>query len=443
VAYAPIIAESSQQASRRWRTPACVTALVLLALALRVAWIAYAGFAPSPYDDTGWYNSLGRELAAGLGYRNLDGTAQLFWPPGYPMVLAAVYKLTGDSLRVALLLNAALGALSAALIYAIGRRAFDGRTALLGALLVALFPGLIFFAGVTMTEVSFTFCLLLALWLLIESEAAGAWWLLVPAGLVIGFASLIRGHAVLLPIVAIPFWWRSTGSWRPVLARAGGVALLAVVVIAPWTARNFIRSDAFIPIAANFGVDLYLGHSTQADGRLRATNDFPYPEGLSEQELQVRLNGDAARSAIKYAARHPLREVVLSARKIYWLYYNDHEGIVWNEGHGARTILRGPWRARLVLLTDGWYWLVLACAALGVRAWCSTREPVRLLLVTVVVYWTLVHVAFFGDPRFHVPILPILALWAAAGVMGLVAPRRPVAAGRTTAAPREPGSART
>jgi 4-amino-4-deoxy-L-arabinose transferase-like glycosyltransferase len=427
VTYAPVIAESPPPASKRWRTTACVAAIVLIAFALRVAWISYAGFTPSPYDDTGWYDALGRALAAGVGYHNPDGTAQLFWPPGYPMILAVVYKSTGDSLRAALLLNATLGALSVALIYAIGHRAFDRRTALLGALIVALFPSLIFFAGVTMTEVPFTFCLLVALWLLIESEAAEAWWLLVPAGLVIGFASLVRGHAALLPLVAIPFWWRSIGSWRAALARAGAVALLAALVVAPWSVRNLVRADAFVPIAANFGIDLYLGHSAHASGRLMATNDFAYPPGLSQEELQVRLNRDAARSAIKYAATHPLREAELSARKLYWLYYSDDEGLGWNDSGGVRLLFPKRVRSRLALLSNGWYWTVLVCAVLGVRSWLSTREPARLLLLSVVIYWTLVHVAFFGEPRFHAPIAPILGLWAAVGVMACLDPLRALA----------------
>jgi len=423
VANVPIIGGSGGQARPRWRTLACVAAIVAIAFGLRAAWISYAGFRPSPYDDTGWYDSLGRALAAGYGYRNFDGSAQLFWPPGYPMMLAAVYRWTGDSLRAALLLNAALGACSAALIYGIGRRAFDERTALLGALIVALFPSLVFFAGVTMTEVSFTFCLLLALWLVIESQAEGRWWLLVPAGIVIGFGALIRGQALLVPLVAIPFWWRSTGSWRAALARAAAVALLAAIVVAPWTVRNFVRTGSFVPIAANFGIDLYLGHSAHANGRLMFTNDFAYPPGLSQEELQVRLNRDAARSAIRYAATHPLRELELSARKLYWLYYSDNEGLAWNDRMGTRPFLRDAARVRVRLaqLSDAWYWAVLLCAALGVRAWLSVRQPVRLLLLSVVIYWTLVHIAFFGEPRFHAPIVPIFALWAAAGVMAAAA----------------------
>lgn len=413
---------------RRWRTHACVAAIVLLAFVLRVAWISCSGFIPNPQDDTGAYDSLGRALASAAVYNNLDGSAQLFWPPGYPMILAAVYKSTGDSLRAALLVNAALGALSVALVYAIGRRAFDGRTALMGALIVALFPSLIFFAGVTMTEVSFTFCLLLALWLFIESEASGSWWLLVPAGLVVGFASLIRGHAILLPLVALPFWWRSAGSWRPALLKAAAVALLVALVVAPWSARNFARSDAFVPIAANFGIDLYIGNSAQADGRLIFTHDFAYPPGLSAQEVQVRLNRDAGREALKYATTHPLREVELSVRKLYGLYYSDHEALAWNDGHGGRFLRPESVSFVFALLSDGWYWLMLLAAIAGVRVWCSTRQPARLLLLSVVIYWTLVHIAFFGDPRFHAPIVPILALWAAAGVLTHLPPRPTIAA---------------
>ncbi|MDP9238031.1 MAG: glycosyltransferase family 39 protein [Chloroflexota bacterium] len=421
---APTGTGSSPPASQRWWIYACVAGIVVIAFALRVAWISHAGFAPGSYDDTdtGAYDSLGRALAAGAGYNNPDGTAHLLWPPGYPMILAVIYKATGDSLRAALLWNATLGALTAALTYAIGRRAFDGRTALLGALVVALFPSLIFFAGVTMTEVSFTFCLLAALWLLIESEAAGARWLLIPAGLIIGFASLTRGQAILLPLVAIPFWWRSIGSWRGALTRAAAVALLAVLVVAPWSARNLVRTGSFVPIAANFGIDLYLGHSAHADGGLIFTDDFTYPPGLSQQDVQVRMNRDAGRAAIEYAATHPLREVELSARKLYRLYYRDQEGLAWNHRHGARPVLSKHLYARLARMSDFWYWLVLAWAVFGVRAWLSTREPARLLLLSVVIYWTLVHIAFFGDPRFHAPIVPILALWAAAGVMAHLAP---------------------
>jgi hypothetical protein len=80
---------------------------------------------------------------------------------------------------------------------------------------------------------------------------------------------------------------------------------------------------------------------------------------------------------------------------------------------------------------------VLAFALAGVRRWLSfSRDDagaVRLLLVSLAVYWTLVHVAFFADPRFHAPIMGVVCLWAGVGASAMVQTLRTVA---TPARPR-------
>ena len=79
--------------------------------------------------------------------------------------------LLGDhELTVALALNAALGTATVALAYAVGRRAFGATAAMLGAAMLALLPSMIFLAGVTLTETTFTFLLMLALWLIAEQR---------------------------------------------------------------------------------------------------------------------------------------------------------------------------------------------------------------------------------------------------------------------------------
>ena len=98
--------------SSRWR---CV---------VRVLAVAYVH--PDPrdgrYDDSVWYDTTARHLAAGDGYvfdptvwKTADGTRiypdenelspTALWPPGYPLTLAVVYKVTGDSVNAARLLN--------------------------------------------------------------------------------------------------------------------------------------------------------------------------------------------------------------------------------------------------------------------------------------------------------------------------------------------------
>ena len=103
---------------------------------------------------------------------------------------------------------------------------------------------------------------------------------------------------------------------------------------------------------------------------------------------------------------------------------------------GARRapVPLGRWHAStLAALSNLYYWAALVLAAVGVRRWFSLRDPGRLLLVCLVAYWTLVHVAFFADARFHAPIMPVLALWAGCGVAEIISRAR--GGDRSAAAP--------
>ncbi len=451
-------AQTAARAAARERLT--LAAIAALAFAVRLAWILATNFTPTLSDDAGRYDLLGRSLAHAAGYINPNGTTTLFWPPGYPFILAAVYRIFDDSVRAALVVNALFAAGTVVLVYAIGRRAFDARAAMLGALLYALMPSAVFFAGVTLSETAFTFVLLLAIWLIVESAVRRSGRLLAAAGVAVGYAALIRGQAALIPLVALPFWlwpagdvtagdrrgdggtasgaptgmdttngapaaaWPGASAIRAALLRTLALGAVAAVVIAPWTVRNYVESGSAVLISTNAGVDFYIGHSAGADGRGRIVNElvFRYPN-LSEPRAEARVSKDGFREGLRYIVHHPLREVTLSARKVFWLYASDHEALQWTDGHGERRVLPHGVKLALGGLSDVYYWLLIALALVGVRRWLRCPRGIagatRLLLMSLVAYWTLVHVAFFADPRFHAPITPVLCLWAAVGAASL------------------------
>jgi hypothetical protein len=95
-----------------------LAAIVAVAFVLRIGWVAWADFQPTIKDDAGRYDFLARSLVSGGGYVNPNGATTMFWPPGYPFVLTAVYWLApappeGTAARV---LNAVCGAASVALV---------------------------------------------------------------------------------------------------------------------------------------------------------------------------------------------------------------------------------------------------------------------------------------------------------------------------------------
>ena len=445
-------------ASATLREHAVPLALILgFALAARVVWVAFSDWQPLPDDDAFRYDFAARALADGHGYVHLTGAATAFWPPGYPLLLATLYTIFGNDIAVAQALNVALGTATVALVYLLGRETFGPRPALVAAAIVAAFPSLVFFTAVTLSEVTFTFLALLAVYLLVlearpstrpghpelvggrpelvegrpepvEGRPKLSLRLLFAAGLVLGLASLTRGQALLLPIVAVPFWLRSGIDWTGAGRRVGVLALGIALIVLPWTVRNAIELDAPVLISTNAGVDFWIGHHEGAAGDFGATGGdelvFRYPL-LDSVEREVRVNGDGFREGLEYAVTHPAHELLLPFQKLFWLYYNDEEGLKWNDGHRGQPFMPERLRDSLLALSNVYYFALLTVVALGVRLWFSLRDPGRLLLVSLVAYWTLVHLVFFGDPRFHAPIMPVAALFAAPALVALWSGREP------------------
>src|SRR3989304_8083355 len=146
VAFAALARAAGLAWADRYRRWALVVAV--LAVGLRIAWVLYADVGPTDgrFDDTSWYHFSGHNIALGRGYINpFFGGPTAMWPPGYPAVLAALYFFLGPNVLAAKLLNVALGAATCLAVYEIGARAFNRRTGLGAALILAVLPGRVLF----------------------------------------------------------------------------------------------------------------------------------------------------------------------------------------------------------------------------------------------------------------------------------------------------------
>lgn len=183
------------------------------------------------------------------------GRPTAFFMPLYPLFLAGVFALTGKSFLAAQLVQLLLSGLLPLIAFHLGSRAVGRDTGLAAALLTAVHPYFIYYAGLLVTQTLFVVLLGLAssaYYMLRRRPSPGRAALL---GLLLGLSFLTRTFTatflplLLLALVAeIGFPHRFPGSGGAAgrgnpLRRAVGLALLAAAVFAatgaPWVIRNY------------------------------------------------------------------------------------------------------------------------------------------------------------------------------------------------------------
>ena len=395
-------------------------AIFLLALAPRAIVSSQFDHPPATTNDAGWYDLFGREIAGGHGYVLPGGAATSRWPPGYPIFLGAVYKATGNSRGAARLAQAVLGALTAVLAAELARRLLTQRAGAIAGCVVALTPSLILYSSVLMSEVLFTFLIMAGF--LLGTQARSSRWNAALAGVVFGAATLVRAQGLLLVLALFASWWALGGfardQRRKSAAHAAIVIAAAALTLAPWAVRNAVQLDTFAPVATNLGINLWTGNNSDATGALvnapvaafdRDTAD------LADPEKEVRFDALARDAALRYVAHHPLATVARAPAKIFETFRNDRSFIAWYEPPGHPHFAPDA-RTGIGQLSDLWYYALLLLAAAGSVLLLRARVPGVALPLAAIGVWAAVSVVFFGDPRYHVPLLPLLALpaaWAA------------------------------
>ena len=266
-----------------------------------------------PWSDFESYVSMAHNIVRGVPIHTRLA-------PGYPVFLSGVYLLQG-SIEAVWVANALLGGLGIVLVYGLTEKFWDDRkVAETAAWIAAVFPDFSVYAGVPASENLVIPLVLLVVLCLVAGQERGrlVWWVL--AGLALGGAFLVRG--MLLGILPLFVGWIWLDAYKGDLRRSVLPCLLlissSVVVVAPWTVRNWRVHGAFVPVTTQMGLGLWGGNNSEADGEWM--DDFldrqPIPTELSE----VERSRYQTRQALSFMVENPLDVAVLAIKKfgLFW-----------------------------------------------------------------------------------------------------------------------------
>jgi hypothetical protein len=312
-------------------------ALFVMAFALRIA--AGWQFAGESVWDGHYYDFYARRIAEGFGYTDpvsalgvTSMRASCHYPVGYSAVLGAFYWAMGPGTRTLVFFNALVGALLAVVVRACGAAALGRWRSRFGGVLVALHPGLVLYAALTMSETLSALCMFVALLasLSLRSASQSRLRILVPSFLV-GLSMLVRPPALLILPWVLPWdqlrsvWQASDrGRFRRCVGKAGlmlalgfGVSLLPVL---PWTARNCARMDGCALVSTNGGWNLAIGAFPRATGRFETLRG---DDGCRDVTGQVQQDRCWLGVGLHYIKTDTLRWLSLVPKK--WAQTFDHE----------------------------------------------------------------------------------------------------------------------
>jgi hypothetical protein len=189
------------------------------------------------------------------------------------------------------------------------------------------------------------------------------------------------------------------------------VAAIAVLLILPWSVRNYRAIDGPALISSSAAGNFWEGHHEPG----RVSNDVVLAHGpLSRPGGETDVSRAMWREGWEYVRSHPWEEIKAPFWKTRDLYKGDPAGLDLNDAYGLTPFTSRDVRERWLLLSDVAYYTLLIAAGIGLLA-SGWRSPLARLVAPVVLLWTLGHVAFFVTPRFHLPLLPVFAVAAGAG----------------------------
>lgn len=234
--------------------------LVVFALAAFVLLVAVLTITPWPvgaFQDDAIYTVLAKALATGEGFRliNLPGApANTHYPPGYPLVLAALWKLWPSfpgNIVLFKFANAAFLSAAAVGTYHVSRQrlAFTPLQAAVTALVGTLSITVLLVTGVVLSEPLFLALVLPALLVAERAADTGRVRLAVVAGLLLGALAMVRTlGAFAIPAAGLVLLWR--GHWRAMFA-LGAAAALFVVPWQLWVSAH--QAEIAHPLVGKYG----------------------------------------------------------------------------------------------------------------------------------------------------------------------------------------------
>ncbi len=376
-----------------------------------------------PHSDDLFYWLTANAIADGHGY-TLDGLPTTSWMPGLPILLSLVIRVFGPSLLAARMSLALISACTVPIAFHLTRRWFGVGPARLAAWIFAVFPPFIFFSTSLFTEPVAVFLVATLFLLMAQLRERFSWLRAGVVGLCWGGLAYVKpefgmwGALLIAGALARQGWV----AWRTAFVAVA----VGVLMLAPWTYRNFSLFGEFIPLKATSGYLVWWAAQEPPveDSSTRTANQIGAEAGFVVAGKPGATGKNASRAGVDLIKANPMRYLrrCLTHRLVHLFIGSQTEPLGHTIIGRSFADLRRDSHTLAIGTKVGLLGLQTLLCLLGLWGVLTRRPPVAETLMTAAVAAT--YVLLIGIPRYSLVLMPLLIPSAAALIVHFVTQRR-------------------
>lgn len=386
---------------------------------------AFHGLPPEIVDAKD-YNRLAVGLIETGEYQDPEGNLTSMRPPFYPWVVSLLYRGFGlENYTAVRIAQALLSLVTMYFVYLLGWEIYSARVGLWAAGGYCFYPSLLGTNNLLLSESLFTFFYTAAMLLAVQITREPAIGRSLGIGLSLALGALTRSILWLFsPLFSLLLLFAIPGSLKKRLLLSGTVLASFLIVIFPWAYRNTQLQDTFTVIDVMGGRNVMMGNyeytplerswatisdvtGEKAWHRVLAANTPGYTE-----LTQGQIDKAAMKYGIKYFFSHPEESLKRTLVKFFNFWQLERELVA-----GMMQGMFGTIPQLVILflagLICGSYVAAIFLALFGILVLPPENRWAHWLLLSGILFTCLIHTAAFAHSRYHLPLMPILLVYAA------------------------------
>lgn len=416
-----------------------VLAIFIFYVTLRVLFLIFSS--NTPISDFKIYQIISDNIFSGKGC-TLNGKPMAFQSMGYSMFLGLFYKIMGGSnILYGIILNLLLSC-AFYLSFLFLLKSFFGKNklTLIVLILCCILPNYIAYINVIGSEIlcATLLCISIAIAFSEISNLKKA----IYFGIICGMLALTKPFFMVFPLVILIGDVLCGKNIKNSLTKALLSFIFMILVISPWTIRNYVQFKKFIPVSYNGGYVLFINNNMEntngawmriADIKLSESTisklskeGFIY-KGTQDEELESVRENPGLEAIFKSQGKefiklHPLRFLELGMKRMKNTFLSGNYDInEWclNGKAPINTFIKSSqlfniitgFPLRILSILAGVYSIIALLMALvyRIKAWNGINYY-RVILALTMLFISSTYFVYEGQPRYSFPLLFIFLI---------------------------------